>query len=102
MHDLHADQKTEISFKMRLRAAWLLGETSDQRSKISLLVRDIYSLRSSAVHGGALHTSKKKMVPDKEIAELLWQGDALCVTIIEKILARGEGWPDWNDTVLGA
>ncbi len=99
MHEIAAEQKTEISFKMRLRAAWLAGDTPQRRSEIFKLVQRLYDLRSQAVHSGSLQV-KKGGATHPEIAEILGEADALCVTLIEKLAL--EGWPDWNQIVLGS
>jgi Apea-like HEPN len=45
------DSPQELTYKLRLRAALLLGTTLDERRKIRDDVRDLYDLRSSVVHG---------------------------------------------------
>jgi hypothetical protein len=45
------DSPQELTYKLRLRAALLLGTTLDGRRKIRDDVRDLYDLRSSVVHG---------------------------------------------------
>lgn len=55
------DESQELKHRISLRAAWLLnvdkqagGETSSVKNKIYNLVRTMYDIRSSRVHGGRL------------------------------------------------
>lgn len=51
---LLGDENTqELSYRLRLRAALLLGKTLTERQHIRRAVRDLYDLRSKVVHGGA-------------------------------------------------
>lgn len=100
MHEVAADQKAEISFKMRLRAAWLLGESAERRREVYKLVQRLYDLRSKAVHNGTITGSKKRgELSSHDISSVLAQTDSLCVDLIRHILFKGT--PDWNSVVLG-
>jgi hypothetical protein len=100
MHELAADQKTEISFKMRIRAAWLLGKSAAERATVFKLVQRLYDLRSKAVHSGTIRGSKKKgELSDHDIYAVLNEADQLCVRLIRKIVMDGP--PDWNRITLG-
>lgn len=48
------DDTTEVSFRVRLRAAWLLGADGEARSIIFDWVKAIYGLRSKVAHGKSL------------------------------------------------
>lgn len=91
------EKGSEISFKMRIRAAWLLGVSLEERERIFDLVRKIYELRSAAVHNGTIRG--RRAVPEHETLALLWEGDTLCRDLVAKI--SSSGWPDWNKCALG-
>ena len=92
-----SEKGSEISFKMRIRAAWLLGVSLEERERIFDLVRKIYDLRSAAVHNGTIQG--RRAAPDHEVQALLWEGDALCRKLVTKI--SSSGWPDWSKCALG-
>ena len=52
--------KTELSFRLRLHAAWLLKENTKDRRDLMKFITEIYNCRSSIVHNGIL--PKKKLV----------------------------------------
>lgn len=99
MHELGAEQKSEISFKMRVRAAWLVGDSAERRKDIYKQVQQLYELRSKAVHNGTLRGSRKKgELSDQDIVGVLEKADFLCVNLMEKIVI--DGTPDWNSVIL--
>jgi hypothetical protein len=84
------NNKEELSYRLRLRAAWLLGTTLASRGRIRDLVRDLYKERSSVVHG---------QIPKKNESILRGQAERLAQRLILKILNRG-GIPDWQELEL--
>ena len=86
----------EISFKVRLRGAWLLGENAKDRKRLMREFRDLYACRSVAVHTGKLDSTFNAR-PTKE---LLDYGKYLIAKGIETIIERA-GFPDWNSIILG-
>lgn len=86
----------ELGFTLRLRAARFLGTTPESRRDITKLFRELYDLRSKAVHTGRLHRPVKDY---HKIQELLAQGFAHVATAIRRIIKEGE--PDWEAVVLG-
>jgi len=92
-----AGQKSsELSFKLRLRGAWLLGATPERRKEIMATLDDLYECRSSAIHSGTLEGIKTRKPKD----ELLKEGCCLIAQAIE-LIARKGCFPNWNELVLG-
>ena len=97
---LDTDDKSELSFRLRLRASWHLGKDGEHRKKLLKKFGDIYRCRSIAVHSGQLGKTAKfggKTVP---ISELIECGQDLCRESILKVLKKGE-FPDWDNLILG-
>ena len=88
---------SEIGFKLRMRAAWLLGKDPADRKRIHDLIRTAYELRSIAAHQGTLPQPKSVAELDKR-NENLRNISSLCQDLILKILK--DGWPNWSDLVL--
>ena len=87
------DNTSELGFRLRLRAAWYLAEDQAGRGKIMKDLRDVYGLRSKAVHTGDIGSRR-------DFAVLLERGQQLCQQSIVKVIRNG-GFPDWNQLVLG-
>ena len=87
------DGGAELSYRLRLRAAWYLGKDVDERRSILEDVNKVYGRRSSAVHG-------KDVPSDAATKEILMRGQALCLQAILGILKSGS-FPSWNRLVLG-
>lgn len=87
---------TEITNKISHRGAWLLGRDSGDRAQTFKTIREIYALRSKAVHEGQL-----KPLPTMEKAnerrQIFAAGEAICERLIIRLMA---GWPDWNQLTL--
>ena len=64
------DDRGELSFRLRIRSARLLRVTEADRKQISDLMRDIYKLRSTAVHTGAVPDVSRS----RPVQEVLQQG----------------------------
>ncbi|MGH8729175.1 MAG: hypothetical protein ACREV9_13715 [Burkholderiales bacterium] len=52
MEELLVRSDQEVSYKLRVRAAFLLGKTRSQRLQVANDIRDAYSYRSKIFHGG--------------------------------------------------
>ena len=99
---------TELSFRLRLHAAWHLRENQKDRKDLMKQFREIYEWRSSAVHNGELPKkevgtkSKKKKISytAKEVATIRRNAQSLCRESILKIVRDG-GFPDWDSLILG-
>ncbi len=86
----------ELAYRMRLRGAWLLASDAESRMKALITLRDVYSLRSAAVHRGILSDKKDR----SQHMEALWEGMVACQRMIRTIVQHGFP-PDWNRLTLG-
>jgi hypothetical protein len=73
----------ELTYKLRLRAALLLGTTLLEREEISRAVRDLYSLHSRVVHGGVRRP--KDTLRDTQCAS---RGLEICTQAVRAIVQR--------------
>jgi hypothetical protein len=96
MHGEKADN-TEIGYKLRMRAAWLLGQNSADRQRIHDLVKSAYNARSKVAHEGVLPPPKSEDARTRQMEELR-DTEQLCRDLITQVLRRG--WPNWTTTVL--
>lgn len=78
--------KDELTYRLRLRAALILGTELEERQRIKQFIRDLYNERSSVVHGEA---------PRNTDAELRSSGEQMVVTLVRTILRLGRV-PDWS------
>ena len=94
-------ETTELSFRLRLRAAWFLGKGKKHRKELMKDFSQIYEWRSKPVHTGRLpNKTKRTPFTQKEINEFIKKAQDLCRKSIIKILEDGE-FPDWNNLILG-
>lgn len=94
-------EKTELSFRLRLRAAWHLGENEEDRKALMKEFREIYDWRSYVVHTGKLPNKKKKTpFTLEEVKQFIERAQDLCRESIMMILDDGK-FPDWNSLILG-
>ena len=95
------DETTELAFRLRLRAAWYLGESEEHRRALMKEFSEIYNWRSKVVHTGKLPNKTKKtpFTPD-EVRQFIEDAQDRCRESIIKILEDGE-FPDWNSLILG-
>jgi hypothetical protein len=90
------DDRGELSFRLRIRSARLLGVTEADRKRISDLMRDIYGLRSIAVHTGAVPDAVSRNRP---VQQVLQQGFCLAAETAGRFILRGE--PSWDKVIFG-
>lgn len=90
------DGNSELSFQLRLRASWYLGEDKAHRKELMENFKKIYKWGSKSVHTGRLHNKTTQ----QEIVEFTEKAQDLCRDSILKILEDGK-LPDWNDLILG-
>ncbi len=86
-----------ISTAIRIRGAWLKGANFEERKAVYKLLRDLYSLRSGAVHDGRV---KEKSSYGAPVEDVLWNGINLCSDLIKAVVSSGE-WPLWDQLILG-
>ena len=89
-------QADQLSLSFRLRGAWLIGETSEQKRNYYNDLRDLYTHRSKVAHTGFLTDKPSKY---KEITDAFPRYLDLAEKIIKKLL--NDGTPDWNNLILG-
>ena len=90
----------EITFKLKVRAAWYLGNDKEDRSDLLTKFRDIYKSRSNAVHDGQLGRTVKFGGDNISASEFIKEVQELCHQSIIKILEKGR-FPDWNSLIIG-
>ncbi len=84
---LEDDDKAELSFRLAVHAAWLLGKDRDERREFFKIFRFLYGLRSSAVHRGELRgrcdarESTPPLFREKFMHEVLSEGRRLLVLV---------------------
>ena len=98
-------EPTELSFRLRLHAAWYLRKKIKDRKELMRDIGRIYKWRSAVVHKGKLpekKISKKKKRPytQEEITEFITMTQNLCRESIKKVMEDGK-FPDWNNLILG-
>ena len=95
------DETTELSFRLRLRAAWYLGKNKEHRRALMKEFSEIYNWRSKVVHTGKLpNKTKKTPFTHEEVQQFIERAQDLCRESIMKILDDGK-FPDWNSLILG-
>lgn len=88
------DDRGELTFRLRIRAARFLRTTAEDRAAAFDLVRDIYAARSTAVHTGKIDTT----IRGRPIHELLQDGYSLTADTLRCFIASGE--PEWKGIIL--
>lgn len=89
------DERGELTFRLKLRAARHLGKNSNEREFIFQIVGDLYKLRSAAIHTGKIPTHPIK---GRSAPELLEEGFRLTAKAIR--LCINNGVPDWSKVQL--
>lgn len=91
---LLGDDRFDLTYKIRLRAALLLGGNLEERREISGAVKKLYQLRSDIVHGG-----KDDVKP--EVQEVIDRGVSICARLIQVLVEIGK-IPNWDEIEMGA
>ena len=97
---LDTDSKSELSFRLRLRAAWHLGKDEEDRKQLLTKFKNIYEGRSKAVHSGKLKETLEFGGEKISRSEFIAQTQDLCRESIMKVLEDGR-FPDWDNLMLG-
>ena len=82
-----SDERTELSYRLALRAARLLEEDLASRLSCFRTVRDLYKLRSRIAHGGSLE--ELKPVEHKKLESVLLRCPSIVSKSIRALLERG-------------
>lgn len=85
------DGNGEITYKVSLRAACLVGSQQADRNEIFEKTKKLYGHRSAAAHSGRLK-KENEFMPDEV--------NAFVTNVLSEILQRGD-FPSWRDLVLG-
>lgn len=94
------NERSELSFRVRLRAAWHLAKNKEERQEFLDEFKEIYAQRSRAVHDGKLSPTVKMKGKSVSTQEFIENAQALCRQSIIKIMEKGR-FPNWNDLILG-
>lgn len=84
------DSSQELTYKLRLRAALLLGKTLAERQEISESVASLYRLRSKVVHGRA-----RRPQDHLQDAKCASRGLEICEQAVRAIILQGAK-PDFS------
>lgn len=85
----------EMTFRLRTRAARFLAGAEADRKRVSTLVGDLYGMRSSAVHTGAV----SPMIRGRPAQEILGEGYSLTADAVRRFITHGE--PNWDTVMFG-
>lgn len=94
------DNRDELRFRFALRAAWHLGDDRADRERLYEIFKEIYNLRSKAVHEGRLPGTVTVRGQTKGTSDFIKEGHELCREAICKVIRAGE-LPNWDSIVLG-
>jgi hypothetical protein len=92
LHDI--DGPEQLGFRLRLRGTLLLGGDLETRRRQMRSLRDIYSLRSAAVHQGRLEETERNRAT-------LNEGLQICAKLLHLLIDRG-GEVDFTTLELGS
>jgi len=99
LESLYAPAKLSegIGFAVRTRAARFLGGPLDVRRKTANILKDVYDLRSRAVHAGRVDTAggPKRWRDSNAVLEVLQEGQGVVARSLMKVIEEGE--PAWED-----
>lgn len=88
----------QLSLSFRLRGAWLIGETPENRKSIYKILRDIYNYRSQVAHSGSLCKNEPHKI--NQVRESFQEYEKIAGQIIRKLVV--DGVPDWPGLLLDA
>lgn len=89
------DAPTEISLKLKLRGAVLASSDPDERKQAFRLLDRLYTLRSTAAHGGTFDRE------DSVIGRDLRDGLLLATELVRRVLRMRRLPESWNGLILG-
>ena len=103
LESLYAPAKLSegIAFAVRTRAARFLGGSLEERRRTATTLRDVYDLRSRAVHAGRFDAedAPKKWRDGDFVRKVLEEGQCLVGRSLVKVIQEGE--PNWEEFDLG-
>ena len=103
LESLYAPAKLSdgIAFAVRTRAARFLGGSPDERRRTARTLRDVYDLRSRAVHAGRFDAveASKKWRDEALVVQVLEEGQRVVGQSLVKVIQ--EGAPNWEEFDIG-
>ena len=91
---MYALDAAEITYKLRVRAGFFLGNNSDERQGIFNRVGKFYEARSAVIHGG---TRRRRVAPGAALSD----GLAVARNTLIALLRLGHA-PNWDHMVMSA
>jgi hypothetical protein len=91
LHDIK--DRGELNFRLSLRGAWLIGADSVERLEIQRSLKELYGLRSQAVHSGFVEWNKINKTTIDRATEI-------CGSVIRRIIDL-KCVVDWGKIVVG-
>lgn len=88
----------ELRFRTALRGAWLVGRNTDERIQLHRLLSQVYDLRSSAVHTGAIRSAAKGATDRLREAYTVTAKICLCLAQRGGVITEPH---EWQRLVLG-
>jgi hypothetical protein len=97
LESLYAPTKLSegIAYAVRTRAARFLGGSLEERHRTVKLLKDVYDLRSRAVHAGRFDVGSKKWLDETHVRAVLESGQSLVGRSLVKVIKEGE--PNWEE-----
>ena len=94
---LLGDGNTEMTHKIRVRSARMIGGSGQQWKKNSDIVNSMYSLRSKMIHTGSVDIGGKERIAGELISrsDVTSAAIGICAAIIRIVIDRGT-IPDWS------
>ena len=92
--------RDELSFRLRLRAALYLGDGIQQRTQLKKEFRQIYDIRSEAVHEGTVPEQVRVEGQTLRMSEFLERSQELFQRSLLRVIENGR-LPDWDSIELG-
>ena len=96
---LYRPGKSEVTYTLGTRAAWLLGKKPEQRRTVFDKITRFYGVRSVIVHGSTTKKGKKGRLED--VDQACADGRELACDSLLELLQLGR-FPDWKGLVLDA
>ena len=93
--------RNELTFRFRLRASLYLEDGIEQRRRLMKDFRQIYDIRSKAVHEGTVPKQVRVEGQDVRMSEFLERAQELFKRSLLKVIKNGR-LPDWDSIELGA
>lgn len=89
--------KQQLSLTLRLRCAWLLGKSPNERNEISKTIKKAYSIRSNVAHAG--YSNELEKAGHDPYRNKLSEHMRLAERVARILILNPE--PDWNTLIVG-